>query len=37
MAEFPEGAPCRVDAMSTGVEGAGSFHAAVLGWTFGAA
>ncbi|WP_330297317.1 VOC family protein [Streptomyces sp. NBC_00503] len=35
MAEFPEGTPCWVDAMFTDVEGAKSFYAAVLGWTFG--
>ncbi|KOU39837.1 hydrolase [Streptomyces sp. WM4235] len=35
MTEFPEGAPCWVDAMFTDVEGAKSFYADVLGWTFG--
>lgn len=35
MAEFPEGAPCWVDAMFTDVEGAKTFYADVLGWTFG--
>ncbi|OKK18148.1 hydrolase [Streptomyces sp. CB00455] len=35
MAEFPEGAPCWVDAMFTDVEGAKSFYGEVLGWTFG--
>ncbi|MFD8142445.1 VOC family protein [Streptomyces sp. NPDC059708] len=37
MAEFPEGAPCWVDAMFTDVEGAKEFYADVLGWTFGEA
>ncbi|MEU7552932.1 VOC family protein [Streptomyces sp. NPDC044571] len=35
MAEFPEGAPCWVDAMFKDVEGAKSFYGEVLGWTFG--
>ncbi|WP_411103745.1 VOC family protein [Streptomyces sp. cmx-4-9] len=35
MAEYEEGAPCWVDAMFTDVEGAKSFYAEVLGWTFG--
>lgn len=35
MTEFPEGAPCWVDAMFTDVEGAKTFYADVLGWTFG--
>ncbi|WP_079405415.1 VOC family protein [Streptomyces sp. 3211] len=35
MAEFPEGAPCWVDAMFADVEGAKTFYADVLGWTFG--
>ncbi|MFD7032840.1 VOC family protein [Streptomyces sp. NPDC059917] len=35
MTDFPEGAPCWVDAMFTDVEGAKSFYGAVLGWTFG--
>ncbi|MGW5848007.1 VOC family protein [Streptomyces sp. NPDC055254] len=35
MAEFSEGAPCWVDAMFTDVEGAKTFYADVLGWTFG--
>ncbi|MCZ4101649.1 VOC family protein [Streptomyces sp. SID13666] len=34
MAEFPEGAPCWVDAMFSDLEGAKSFYADVLGWTF---
>lgn len=37
MTEFPEGAPCWVDAMFTDVEGAKTFYADVLGWTFGEA
>ncbi|MFK0233794.1 VOC family protein [Streptomyces vinaceus] len=35
MAEFPEGAPCWVDAMFKDVEGAKTFYSDVLGWTFG--
>ncbi|MFZ3471395.1 VOC family protein [Streptomyces sp. 4.24] len=35
MAEFPEGAPCWVDAMFSDVEGAKTFYSDVLGWTFG--
>ncbi|MFF4848413.1 VOC family protein [Streptomyces sp. NPDC001194] len=35
MAEFPEGAPCWVDAMFKDVEGAKAFYSDVLGWTFG--
>ncbi|MER7508629.1 VOC family protein [Streptomyces lavendulae] len=35
MSDFPEGAPCWVDAMFTDVEGAKEFYADVLGWTFG--
>ncbi|MEU9105965.1 VOC family protein [Streptomyces xanthophaeus] len=35
MAEYTEGAPCWVDAMFSDVEGAKSFYAEVLGWTFG--
>ncbi|MEU8461935.1 VOC family protein [Streptomyces sp. NPDC029003] len=34
MSEFPEGAPCWVDAMFTDLEGAKEFYADVLGWTF---
>lgn len=37
MTEYPEGAPCWVDAMFTDIEGAKSFYADVLGWTFGEA
>ncbi|MFF5701549.1 VOC family protein [Streptomyces sp. NPDC012794] len=37
MAEFPEGAPCWVDAMFTDVEAAKEFYGDVLGWTFGEA
>ncbi|MEU9713662.1 VOC family protein [Streptomyces sp. NPDC047976] len=37
MAEFPEGAPCWVDAMFSDVEGAKEFYGDVLGWTFGEA
>ncbi|MFG2993674.1 VOC family protein [Streptomyces sp. NPDC048257] len=37
MLEFSEGAPCWVDAMFTDVEGAKTFYADVLGWTFGEA
>ncbi|MFJ4775064.1 VOC family protein [Streptomyces sp. NPDC088762] len=37
MTEFPEGAPCWVDAMFADVEGAKSFYSEVLGWTFGEA
>lgn len=37
MLEFPEGAPCWVDAMFTDVEGAKTFYGDVLGWTFGEA
>lgn len=37
MSEFPEGAPCWVDAMFADVEGAKAFYADVLGWTFGEA
>ncbi|MFE1825712.1 VOC family protein [Streptomyces yangpuensis] len=36
MLEFPEGAPCWVDAMFRDVEGAKTFYGDVLGWTFGA-
>ncbi|MGG8408305.1 VOC family protein, partial [Streptomyces sp. 12297] len=35
MSEFPEGAPCWVDAMFSDVEGAKAFYGDVLGWTFG--
>ncbi|MFI5616185.1 VOC family protein [Streptomyces sp. NPDC051567] len=35
MAEFPEGAPCWMDAMFTDLEGAKEFYGYVLGWTFG--
>ncbi|QIQ03949.1 VOC family protein [Streptomyces liangshanensis] len=35
MTEFPEGAPCWVDAMFTDLEGAKQFYGDVLGWTFG--
>ncbi|MGW7102695.1 VOC family protein [Streptomyces sp. NPDC054838] len=35
MTEYPEGAPCWVDAMFADVEGAKSFYGDVLGWTFG--
>ncbi|MFJ1564185.1 VOC family protein [Streptomyces erythrochromogenes] len=35
MLEFPEGAPCWVDAMFRDVEGAKTFYGDVLGWTFG--
>ncbi|MFF1558140.1 VOC family protein [Streptomyces sp. NPDC058279] len=35
MTEYPEGAPCWVDAMFADVEGAKSFYSDVLGWTFG--
>ncbi|MCM1965433.1 MULTISPECIES: VOC family protein [unclassified Streptomyces] len=35
MAEFTEGAPCWVDAMFSDLEGAKTFYADVLGWTFG--
>lgn len=35
MAVYPEGAPCWVDAMFSDLEGAKSFYAEVLGWTFG--
>lgn len=34
MAEFPEGAPCWVDAMFSDLESAKTFYADVLGWTF---
>ena len=37
MTEFPEGAPCWVDAMFKDVEGAKEFYSQVLGWTFGEA
>ncbi|MBW5481115.1 VOC family protein [Streptomyces bambusae] len=37
MKEFPEGAPCWVDAMFKDVEGAKTFYGEVLGWTFGEA
>ncbi|WP_354641406.1 VOC family protein [Kitasatospora camelliae] len=37
MAVQPEGTPCWVDAMFSDVEGAKSFYADVLGWTFGEA
>ncbi|MFC9293368.1 VOC family protein [Streptomyces sp. NPDC057011] len=37
MTEFPEGAPCWVDAMFKDVEGAKRFYSEVLGWTFGEA
>ncbi|MFG2876263.1 VOC family protein [Streptomyces sp. NPDC048337] len=37
MTDFPEGAPCWVDAMFKDVEGAKSFYSEVLGWTFGEA
>lgn len=37
MSEFPEGAPCWVDAMFTDVEAAKEFYGDVLGWTFGEA
>ncbi|MFE3186778.1 VOC family protein [Streptomyces violascens] len=37
MTEYPEGAPCWVDAMFTDVEGAKTFYGEVLGWTFGEA
>ena len=37
MSEFSEGAPCWVDAMFADVEGAKTFYADVLGWTFGEA
>lgn len=33
--EFPEGAPCWVDAMFSDLEGAKRFYGDVLGWTFG--
>ncbi|MYV53111.1 VOC family protein [Streptomyces sp. SID3212] len=36
MTEYPEGAPCWVDAMFTDVEAAKHFYEDVLGWTFGA-
>lgn len=35
MTDFPEGAPCWVDAMFKDVEGAKTFYGQVLGWTFG--
>ncbi|WP_405490709.1 VOC family protein [Streptomyces sp. NBC_00096] len=35
MAEFSEGTPCWVDAMFSDLEGAKTFYADVLGWTFG--
>ncbi|WP_030762821.1 VOC family protein [Streptomyces sp. NRRL F-2664] len=35
MQEYPEGAPCWVDAMFRDVEGAKTFYGDVLGWTFG--
>ncbi|MFJ1581976.1 VOC family protein [Streptomyces sp. NPDC088197] len=35
MTDFPEGAPCWVDAMFVDLEGAKRFYADVLGWTFG--
>lgn len=35
MTDFPEGTPCWADAMFPDVEGAKSFYADVLGWTFG--
>ncbi len=35
MAEFTEGAPCWADAMFSDLEGAKTFYADVLGWTFG--
>ncbi|MEV7172791.1 VOC family protein [Streptomyces sp. NPDC093224] len=35
MQEFPEGAPCWVDAMFRDVEAAKTFYGDVLGWTFG--
>lgn len=35
MTEFPEGAPCWVDAMFSDLEGAKRFYGDVLGWTFG--
>ncbi|AYG82753.1 Putative glyoxylase CFP32 [Streptomyces hundungensis] len=37
MPEYPEGAPCWVDAMFTDLEAAKTFYAEVLGWTFGEA
>ncbi|NUK53818.1 VOC family protein [Streptomyces lunaelactis] len=37
MAVQPEGTPCWADAMFADVEGAKSFYADVLGWTFGEA
>lgn len=37
MAVPPEGAPCWADAMFNDIEGAKSFYADVLGWTFGGA
>ncbi|WP_432042299.1 VOC family protein [Streptomyces cadmiisoli] len=37
MAVKPEGMPCWADAMFTDVEGAKTFYADVLGWTFGEA
>ncbi|MER5930324.1 VOC family protein [Streptomyces sp. NPDC002054] len=37
MTDFSDGAPCWADAMFKDVEGAKSFYADVLGWTFGEA